>query len=47
MALRTQCTAHGVNLEQWLINNQMNMDTLTEKQCASLLGILKKKFGDD
>ena len=45
--LRTQCTAHGVNLKQWLDNNGMNMDNLTETQCASLLGVLKKRFGDD
>lgn len=45
--LRTQCAAHGVNLKQWLDNNGMNMDNLTETQCASLLGVLKKRFGDD
>ena len=45
--LMTQCTAHGVNLKKWLNNNGMNMDNLTEMQCASLLAVLKKKFGDD
>ena len=45
--LKNQCISHGVNLEKWLSNYNMTLETLTEIEVAQLLGALKKKYGDE
>lgn len=45
--LKTQCTAHGIDLAAWVCGNGKTMDTLTETECAKMLNAIKKKYGDD
>lgn len=45
--LKTQCTAHGIDLEAWVCGNGKTVDTLTETECAMMLNAIKKKYGDD
>ena len=45
--LKTQCTAHGIDLDAWVCGNGKTVDTLTETECAKMLNAIKKKYGDD
>lgn len=45
--LKNKCISYGVNLNKWLENYNLSLDSITEKQVAELLGALKKKYGDD
>lgn len=38
--LKTQCTAHGIDLEAWVCGNGKTVDTLTETECAMMLNAI-------